>query len=171
MPEDVNRNVWNPAVTVDTYAGAGEKYQHAVIEQYKTYVEMADRLSSRRAVTNTFFLTLNAALMTALGTVWQQQQPGPHWWLALPLGVLAVQCLAWFWLVHVYRRLSAVKYQVIGALEERLPASPYWKAEWLAGGRGTGRQRYLSLTHLEQWVPLTFAVIYLSGLLALVLVR
>ena len=31
-----------------------------VLEQYKLYVEMADRVSARRGVTNTFFLTLNS---------------------------------------------------------------------------------------------------------------
>ena len=29
------------------------------------------------------------------------------------------------------------EYIVVGALEERLPASPYWKAEWQVLGEGS----------------------------------
>jgi hypothetical protein len=40
------------------------------LEQYKIYVEMADRISARRGMTNTFFLTLNTAIFTAVGVFW-----------------------------------------------------------------------------------------------------
>src|SRR5256885_4461010 len=36
------------------------------LEQYKLYVEMADRISSRRLTANSFFLTINSAII-ALG--------------------------------------------------------------------------------------------------------
>jgi hypothetical protein len=49
------------------------------------------------------------------------------------------QCFAWFYLVWSYRLLNSAKYQVVGALEERLPASPFWAAEWWALGEGTNR--------------------------------
>jgi len=42
------------------YDGSTAQYQVAVIEQHKIYVEMADRISARRSVTNTYFLTLRA---------------------------------------------------------------------------------------------------------------
>ena len=38
------------------------------MDQWKLYVEMADRVSGRRGLTNTFFLTLNTAIFTAIGT-------------------------------------------------------------------------------------------------------
>ena len=50
---------WNNETTPAQYAGESEKYQAAVLEQYKLYVEMADRVSARRGLANTFLLTLN----------------------------------------------------------------------------------------------------------------
>jgi hypothetical protein len=34
------------------------------------------------------------------------------------------------------RLLNSAKYEVIGTLEERLPASPYWRADGAALGEG-----------------------------------
>jgi hypothetical protein len=38
-----------------------EKYHSHLIEQYKLYVEMVDRLSARRVLVNNSFITLNGA--------------------------------------------------------------------------------------------------------------
>ncbi len=85
------------------------------------------------------------------------------------MAVLALQCLVWFWTIRSYRQLNAGKWAVVGALERRLPASPWWSAEWAALGRGEDPARYWPLTHLEQWVPLLFALAYVGGFLALLL--
>ena len=130
---------------------------------------MADRISARRGFANTFFLTLNTAVLTTVGVVWARPPRYANWGLAIPLVVLLGECLTWFWLVRSYRQLNAAKYAVIGALEERLPASPYWKAEWNALGEGRARVRYWPITHLEQGVPLLFMAAYIAGFLALVL--
>ena len=51
-------------------------------EQYKLYVEMADRVSARRSLANTFFLTLNTALFTPIGVFWKNP-PRASAWLGL----------------------------------------------------------------------------------------
>jgi hypothetical protein len=56
----------NTAVGPADYAVPGEKYQAAMLEQYKLYMEMADWVSARRNLASTFFLTLNTALATGL---------------------------------------------------------------------------------------------------------
>ncbi len=53
-------------VSVDRY---GDNYQAHYLEIYKLYVEMADRISSRRHNTNSFFLTINSAVIAVLGYV------------------------------------------------------------------------------------------------------
>ena len=40
--------------------------QDLLIEQYKLYVEMADRISARRSETNKFYISLLTALLAAL---------------------------------------------------------------------------------------------------------
>ncbi len=138
-----------------------------VLEQYKLYVELADRVSARRSLANTFFLTLNTAVFTVLGVVWEDPRDGSSWYGVFPLVALVSQCLVWFWIIRSYRQMSAGKWAVVGALEQRLPASPWWSAEWVALGEGRDPSRYWPLTHVEQWVPFLFALFYVVGFLAL----
>ena len=161
--EQIRERLWTAGIGPDTYAGTGEKYQAAILDQYKIYVEMADRVSQRRGLTNTFFLTLNSAIFTVIGVFWKDSPDGSAWLLVFPLIIALGQCTAWWWLVRSYRLLNAAKYRVIGELEERLPSSPYWRAEWVALGEGGDWRKYLPLTHLEQWVPVLFGLVYLAG--------
>jgi len=159
---DARTNLWNPDIGPEAYTVDGERYQAAILEQYKMYVEMADRISARRALTNAFFLSLNTAVLAVAGGLWQATDISA-WSLLLLLPVLLVQAGAWFWLIGSYRQLNSAKYAVVGALEERLPASPYWRAEWTALGRGTDPTKYWPLTHLEQWLPIVFVALYVFG--------
>jgi hypothetical protein len=159
----IREQLWNVSVDAKSYEGACEKYQAAILEQYKIYVEMADRVSNRRGLTNTFFLTLNTVVATIIGTLWKGNSTVSPWLLSLPLLIAVGQCVAWWWLVRSYRQLNGAKYEVIGALEERLPTS-VWRAEWIALGEGGDWRKYLPLTHLEQWVPVLFGLVYLSAL-------
>ncbi|MDV7246222.1 MULTISPECIES: hypothetical protein [Rhodococcus] len=144
-------------------------YESAVLEQYRLYVEMADRVSARRGLANSFFLTLNTGIFTVLVAFGETPPQGTAWWLAIPLIAILGQCFGWFYLVRSYRLLNSAKYEVVGALEERLPASPFWRAEWWALGEGKDRSRYWPLSHIEQWVPILFGLAYISGFLAIVL--
>jgi hypothetical protein len=169
MTDDVSSKLWNDGVTATDYGAAGEKYQNAILEQYKLYVEMADRVSSRRTLANTFFLTLNTSIFTVIGVVWSANPVATPWWLVIPLTALLGECAAWFYLVRSYRQLNTAKYRVVGALEERLPASPYWNAEWTVLGEGKDKSKYWPLTHLEQWVPVLFGSMYVAGFVVAVI--
>lgn len=160
----LRRGLWGPTMTSDSPALTPEQ-QSALLEQYKLYVEMADRVSARRGQANTFFLTINTAVFTVIGFFWAQTRDGFTLMLALPWTILLVQCVAWFLILRSYRQLNGAKFAVIGAMEERLPASPYWGAEWAALGSGQSRSRYWPLSHVEQWVPILFAAGYMGGLL------
>src|ERR1039458_2690790 len=100
-----------------------------ILELYKTAVEMADRLSARRAGANTFFLTLNTALAAVVGIVSSARKPPPHgnlpsfdgFGLAATAVAGCIFATVWWLLLRYYRRLSAAKWGVINRLEERLP--------------------------------------------------
>jgi hypothetical protein len=166
---DVRAHLWNAEVTSESYRGDAERYQSAILEQYKLCVEMADRISARRALANAFFLTLNTGAFTTIGVFWKDRPHISVIYLIPPLLLLLALCLTWFWLTRSYRQLNSGKYAVIGALEERLPASPYWRGEWKALGEGKDKAVYWPLTHLEQWVPSGFALVYLCGFLVVLL--
>jgi hypothetical protein len=166
---DVSADLWTQGLG-PPYADEGSKeYAGTLLKQYEIYVEMADRVSARRGLTNTFFLTLNSAVFTAIGFFWTNRPHAASWFLIFPIIVLVAECMAWFWLVRSYRQLNSAKYAVVGAFEEKLPASPYWRAEWKALGEGKDPARYWPLSHLEQWIPILFAFSYLGGFIAIML--
>jgi len=157
---DEEINLWSLGVTEEKY---GAKYNEHLFEQYKLYVEMADQVSNRRNLANTFFLTLHTLLLSVLGFSYEK---GPsivdRWVIIFPLAAVLLLCVAWWMIVRSYRQLNSGKFKVIGEFEKRLPASPFWNAEWKVLGEGKDITKYLPLTHVENWVPVVFGFLYLA---------
>ena len=133
-----------------------EKYQAHLLDQYKLYVEMADRISSRRATANTFCLSLNSATLAFVGYL--GKEGSQYLWL-LAIGGIALSYL-WRVLIVSYRNLNTAKFLVVHQIEKRLPISPY-DAEWEAMGRGENPELYQPISHIEAIVPLVFAALHL----------
>ena len=148
--------LWNKDV-FNEYEDKGKCKDH-VLEQYKLYVEMADRISARRSTANTFFLTLNTLIVGALSACAEKFSR-----LSVIVICIAaiVLCYVWKRLINSYRQLNTAKYAVIGEFEKRLPSSPYWSAEWNALGEGKDPKKYKQLTAVEKWVPIVFMCLYL----------
>lgn len=125
---------------------------------------MADRLAGRRATTNAFFATLNAALLTAVGLL-REPKVAPE--LGTTLGAVAgiLLSLLWFLTLRSYRQLSKSKWEVVNAMEEHLPSQPFTK-EWqqLPHDSPRRRDRYYPLGTSETLVPLLFALVYAAVL-------
>ena len=132
-------------------------YQPHLLEQYKLYVEMADRISERRGVANAFFATLNTVLLTSIiGFIEAHKSENAY---ILPLVGIVVS-IVWAVLLRSYRNLNSAKFTVVGLLEEKLPASPYWHAEWYALGEGKNWRKHIPLSPIETYVPAVFAMFY-----------
>jgi hypothetical protein len=153
MPEDAAHSLFSVSP-----AEYGQSYQQHLFEQYRLYVDSTDHISQRRSSTNSFLLTVNASLVTLYGLA-SQLRASAAWHLLVPVAGILV-CAAWFSLVENYRRLNSVKFDVIHALEKKLPASLY-KYEWKLLEEGRGNV-YTPLTHIEQWIPLVFALLYIG---------
>lgn len=131
-------------------------------ELYKLAVEMADRISARRAIANSFFLTVNTGLAALVSSVSLR-------WYAAAAGI--VFAATWWALLRAYRELNSAKFQVILAMEERLPMRVYGD-EWtilkrdpirFALRRDTLRSwaaQYRELGRIERIVPWIFAAMY-----------
>ena len=139
-------------------------YNEVLLEQYKLYVELADRISQRRGLANSFFLLVNSVAVVILGSLGVLADDVSPWLFIFPTLMLVCICGVWFYVVRSYGQLNSAKWEVVGAIEERLPASPWWKAEWQALGKGKDWSLYWPLTHIEKWVPLTFVVLYVGAL-------
>lgn len=150
----------------------GESYREHLFEQYKLYIQMADKIGERRLVANRFFLTLNTVLITFLGivagtSVGSDQTASinpPLPWVLVVSAAGLVLCFSWYRLVRSYRGLSKAKFMVIRAMEKNLPAAPY-RTEREAVGRGQDPKRYLPFTRIETRIPQVLMVLY-AGLVA-----
>ncbi len=141
-------------------ADYGDRHREHLFEQYKLYVDSADRISQRRSSTNSFLLTVNASLVTLYGlTTPLKPSVAAAWHLLVPFAGILV-CITWLSLVENYRNLNSVKFKVIHELEQQLPASLY-AYEWqlLEGGAGNV---YKPVTHIEQWIPVIFILLYVG---------
>jgi hypothetical protein len=132
------------------------------IEIYKIYVEMADRISQRREKANTFFLTVNAALIAflakdAFGTA---TTPRRMVECLVPIAAI-VLCYLWYRIIRSYKDLNSAKFKVIHELERHLPMRPY-DAEWESVGRGKDPKLYLPFTRVEIVVPWLFVALHLA---------
>jgi Zn-dependent protease with chaperone function len=147
----------------------GEKFGDHLLEQYKLYVEMADRVSARRALANTFFLTANTALLATLtlyggSSSLENGLLGTTVIVVMSCGLVAFSA-SWWLVLRSYDQLNTGKFRVIHELEQRLPAAIYDR-EWDLLGRGSDPKRYRPLTRVERIVPLVFIVLYLVAVAA-----
>ncbi|WP_171169225.1 hypothetical protein [Streptomyces sp. I05A-00742] len=167
----IGDSLWNEGIDANDYQGATATYHAAVFEQYKLCVEMADRVSARRNLANTFFLTLHSGLLAFLG-VWLSPERHREVPVVLALAALLVllgMCATWWFTVRSYQQLNRGKFAVIGAFEERLPARAFVAAEWRALGEGRDWRVYLPLSRVERWIPLLFVVAYVLGFVGVLL--
>jgi hypothetical protein len=157
MPElDLIRDRLWGAETQESYPDTA--FQRDLLEQYRLCLEMADRISERRGAANMFFLTFNAAVIGALGTFFGEiPSRGAVVIYAAAIGF----CAAWALLLRSYRNLNTAKFKIIGLLEERLPASPFYAAEWKALGEGKDWRKHIPLTPIETVLPIGFVLCYL----------
>lgn len=129
---------------------------------YKIMVQSSESLVSRRQGVNTFFLTINGALLTASGII-VQSSSGDRL-NGVGIAVLAVTgailCAAWRSLITSFGQLNGGKFRVINTIERYLKAAIY-AAEWEALGRGENPKIYRSFTSREIWVPNALLVLYI----------
>ena len=144
----------------------------AVFQIYALAVEMADRISARRATANSFFLTLQTGLAAALAAFATRVKPGSQaaqpdrFVLVLAAVAGLILALAWWLLLRSYRKLNGAKFHVINRIEETYfevrPFLDEWaflrkedpvKMKW--------HDRYTELGFIEQAVPAAFGLLYL----------
>jgi hypothetical protein len=141
------------------------------VELYKLMVASSESLVARRQGVNTFFLTINGAILTAAGLVISNQSNARL--QALGLTVLAVTgailALAWRSLIRSFGQLNTGKLVVINRIEEILPVAVYL-AEWKALEEGKNPRRYRTFTSREVWTPNAFFWLYLASTVVALLV-
>jgi hypothetical protein len=132
------------------------------LDLYKLAVEMADRISSRRASANSFFLTVQTTFVAVLGIATPTLYHAP-WWTALAVSLAGIILSGSWWLqLRSYRDLNRAKFNVINSIESALPVQLF-TAEWAFLASQTSRKRsgrYRELGSFERVIPIIFAALY-----------
>lgn len=139
-----------------------------VLDIYKLAVEMADRVSARRALANAFFLTVNTTLVAVVGLSTSQPDSTLRFIAVCVAGLAVSAC--WWLLLRAYRRLNSAKFAVINKIEdEHLPVKPYTD-EWTelmpddvaTNRRGRLGKALRELGSVERIVPIVFGLLYVE---------
>ena len=139
----------------------GEKYPDHLLEQYKLYVEMADRVSQRREQSNRFYVTLVAAIVALLILAARLGVADGAWPVLFLISGLFGMALSvvWYGNIRSYRELNTAKFAIINELEKQLPTAGY-ADEWELLRPKEGPPKYFQLSRIEQFVPALFALLF-----------
>ncbi len=134
-----------------------------MLEQYKLYVEMADRISQRRDQSNRFYAGLASAIISLLVVMGRFGVSGSNWDVALLTAGLLGASLAIVWFINLgsYRAINSAKFRVINGMESQLPHAGYTE-EWEYLRPAEGPAKYLQLTRIERYVPLLILALFLG---------
>jgi len=127
-----------------------------IFEQYKLYVEMADRISQRRMNANTFFTTVNTLFLTVAVFI----KSTDFLWIIFCGVIGCIISFAWYFTLNSYRQINAGKYSVINEIEKVLPLSGF-SYEWEILSHGKKKNKYWPISHVEKIIPVVFFIVYI----------
>jgi hypothetical protein len=127
----------------------GDRYRDHCLAMYHAFIESAERISDRRHSANTFFLTVNTALLGITGYLQAE---------LVALGGLVLS-YTWFRLIKSYRSMNTAKFKVIHDMEQQLPFAPY-DAEWEKLERGKNPKLHTPFSKVETTVPIVFMTLH-----------
>lgn len=130
-------------------------------EQYKMFVDSAEKVSDNRMSANNYFLTVNTALISLTGLLITSKVLLLNFNVMKLIGVLGlIICVIWFFIVLSYKQLNSGKFKIIHRIEKKLPLHLY-ADEWIELGEGKDAKKYIPLSHIELAVPIVFFFLYL----------
>lgn len=136
-----------------------KKSEHT-LEQYKMYVESAEKVSDRRSNLNTFYLSLTTTIAGVIGYLKTNTVENSEY-LIIGLSISAILiCIYWVNLLENYRKLNSGKFKVIHEIEKELPLNLY-EYEWEKLGQGNDPKLYKKLSNVEKIIPFIFGTLFL----------
>lgn len=134
----------------------GNDFQNHLLEQYKLFVDSADKISSRRDSANNFYLTLNSVLFAISGYLSFLNEIKFAFIIIPLIGII----ISYFWVktIRSYRTLNTAKFRVIHMLENYLPAALY-RYEWQLLEKGK-KKVHIPMSVVEAGIPKVFMILY-----------
>lgn len=138
----------------------GGSYNRDILELYKFYVEMADRISARRQSANSFYLSVNSALIGGIALLDSEIVGGK---ILVSIAGVALSRL-WTRNILSYKSINEKKFAIINSIEEKLPVQLY-SMEWKLLEEGKSSKTHRPFYSVERWVPEIFFVLFIISLL------
>ena len=128
--------------------------QKTILEQYKMFVEMADRVSTKRGQANRFYISLLSGIIIATSAIIEKKLFVDFSTLinfsTAILGLII--CFVWRRTILSFRTLNTAKFKVIHEMESHLPFACYDKEwEYLTKDK---TNKYTQLTSSETYIPI-----------------
>jgi hypothetical protein len=134
--------------------------QKNLLEQYKIYIEMADRVTERRTKVNSFYLSILTGLFVFSSLPYFKDSivTAPTKQITLITGLTGIFiCILWWINISSYKNLNSLKFQVIIDMENSLPY-PCYRKEW--DEKSPRVKKYRRLRKAESLVPIVIAIPY-----------
>lgn len=138
-------------------------------ELYKLYVDSMEKVAQRRQTSNNFFLTLNSSLLLG-SSIANSVSNFKLTTNILLTSIGIVLCIIWIQLNKNYNLLNRVKFNIIHRMETLFLIMPFTD-EWAELSSLKGRKRYKSFSLLENFIPVSFIILYLLTLIAIIFIR
>ena len=163
-----NKSIWEDLSSSDV------DNESKLMEQYKMFVQTSEDLVKRKQSVNSFYITLNSIILSAIITVLCATNDLPMLWgkvnfsflLTLFTGFIGVVvCFSWISLLNSYADLNASKMDIIQCIEERMALNLY-STEWTILSSRLANRRYKSFSKKERFVAYLFGVLYVLTIIA-----
>ena len=141
-------------------------YVSDLLDQYKMYVNLTDRINERIQQSQSFFLSINTFAVGALGyTTLEYGINGEHPDITIMLLVASVLAtvfsVTWSISIVLHRKHRRRRFKVINLIEERLPLALFYTETKLLESEG-GLKLHFIHTRLETIAHILLVVVYLT---------
>lgn len=133
----------------------GDSYRSDFLTLYRDYVASADSISARRTAANSFFVTINTALIGVRG--YFEVNSNETVVILAIVGILL--SLVWHRMIQSYRTLNGSKFRVIQLMERHLPLAAYTAEEYV---QDHSAKAHRGLSSVESYVPMLFALLHVA---------
>jgi len=162
-----SQQITQPCLSDAAKESYGDNFQAHLLDQYKLYVEMADRISARRGQTNSFYISLLSGWLAFISIGFNKSLfAGSQNMVLLAVAILGlVLCFLWHINIRSYKQLNSAKFKVIHEMEKYLPFSCYATEAEMLNKDQSNIQKYLRLTNVEKYIPLVMGLPYFGLLI------
>lgn len=142
--------------------------KNLLFEQYKLFYKSIEKNSDRRNLAFNLFITINIALIWAIGYIILNSESNT--WIILLLSGLGIIISIIFWyLLNSYKQLNTWKFKVMHEIEKELPINLF-KYEWNILWKWKDKSKYFPFSHIEINLPKISLFLY-AGLFVWYLVQ